>query len=99
MKTIILNFTLIVIAAIPSISQENCELKNKAFQTGEIVDYVITYNWFLVWTDVGGVRFEANNDKMFGEDVINLKATGITYTFYDWFFPVYDIYQSCGKKD
>ncbi len=99
MKTIILNFILIIIMAMPSMPQDNCEIKNKAFQTGEIVDYVITYNWFLVWTDVGGVRFEANKDKMFGEDVINLKATGITYTFYDWFFPVYDVYQSWVKPE
>ncbi|MFC2152937.1 DUF3108 domain-containing protein [Bacteroidota bacterium] len=73
---------------------KSCEIKNRAFNSGETLDYVITYNWFFVWTDVGGVRFETIEDTMFDKEVINLKATGVTYTFYDWFFQVRDIYQS-----
>ena len=84
-----------LISSVLTFSQEkNCEIKNNAFQVGEKLDYVITYNWLLVWTDVGVVRFETLKDKMFGQDVINLKATGITFPFYDWFFQVRDVYQS-----
>jgi len=71
-----------------------CEIQNNAFQTGENLAYVITYNWFFVWTDVGGVRFEVTEDKMFGQEVLNLKGTGVTFSFYDWFFQVRDVYQS-----
>lgn len=76
-----------------------CEVKNEAFKPGEILDYVITYNWFFVWTDVGGVRFEATKDTMFGKDVYNLKGTGVTFAFYDWFFQVRDVYQSWVNTD
>ena len=81
-------------------SQErDCEIQNKSFQIGEKLDYVITYNWLLVWTDVGAVRFETLSDKKFGNNVINLKATGVTFTFYDWFFQVRDVYQSWVKPE
>ena len=71
-----------------------CEIQNNAFQPGEKLTYVITYNWFLVWTDVGAVEFEVSNEKMFGQQVLNLKGTGVTFSFYDWFFQVRDVYQS-----
>lgn len=99
MKRLSLQIIFILIAVLTVKSQENCEIKNKAFKIGEKIDYVITYNWLLVWTDVGGVRFETLKDKKFGQDVINLKATGITYTFYDWFFQVRDVYQSWVKPE
>jgi hypothetical protein len=89
-------FTFILLLSSYLISAQNisCEIQNTAFKAGEKLDYVITYNWFLVWTDVGGVKFEATNDRMFDQDVINLKGTGITFSFYDWFFQVRDVYQS-----
>jgi hypothetical protein len=74
--------------------EKDCEIQNTAFKAGEKLDYVITYNWFLVWTDVGGVKFKATKDRIFDQDVINLKGTGITFSFYDWFFQVRDVYQS-----
>jgi len=91
--------TIILIVGLFSLNvisqQKNlCEIQNTAFKAGEKLDYVITYNWFLVWTDVGGVKFEATNDSIFDQDVINLKGTGITFSFYDWFFQVHDVYQS-----
>ena len=99
MKKLGLTFILIIIASWTIKSQVNCEIKNDAFQIGEELDYVITYNWLLVWTDVGGVKFEAIKDYKFGQEVINLKGTGITYTFYDWFFEVRDVYQSWVKPE
>ncbi|MBU8891791.1 MAG: DUF3108 domain-containing protein [Bacteroidales bacterium] len=71
-----------------------CEIKNDAFDSGEKLAYVITYNWFFVWTDVGGVEFEATDDTIFNQEVLNLKGTGVTFSFYDWFFQVRDVYQS-----
>lgn len=79
--------------------EKDCEIKNIAFKPGEKLNYVITYNWFLVWTDVGGVEFEATKTRMFDQDVINLKGTGVTFSFYDWFFQVRDVYQSWVRPD
>lgn len=71
-----------------------CEIQNNSFESGEKLAYVITYNWFLVWTDVGGVEFEATQDTIFNKEALNLKGTGVTFSFYDWFFQVRDVYQS-----
>lgn len=76
-----------------------CEIKNNAFIPGEKLTYVITYNWFFVWTDVGGVEFEVSEDTMFNQDVLNLKGTGVTFPFYNWFFQVRDVYQSWVNPD
>lgn len=96
-------YIILVILVLGSMSlqaqEKDCEIKNGAFKSGEKLRYVITYNWFLVWTDVGGVEFEATNSRMFGQDVINLKGTGITFSFYDWFFQVRDVYQSWVRPD
>ena len=99
MKRIIAVFVFVIIALTVKSQTHPCEIRNTAFKSGEKLDYVITYNWFLVWTDVGGVRFEVSDDKMFGQDVYNLKGTGVTFSFYDWFFQVRDVYQSWVKKD
>lgn len=94
MQKYILSIVLLVSSLLLSAQNEHCAIQNTAFKSGEKLNYVITYNWFLVWTDVGGVKFEATDTKMFGQDVINLKGTGITFSFYDWFFQVRDVYQS-----
>ena len=83
------------------ITQSNnpCEIKNNAFIPGEKLAYVITYNWLFVWTDVGGVKFEVSEDTIFNQEVLNLKGTGVTFSFYDWFFQVRDVYQSWVNPD
>lgn len=75
-------------------TNQACGIKNTAFKSGEKLDYVITYNWAFIWTDVGGVKFEVSEDTIFDQNVLNLKGTGVTFSFYDWFFQVRDIYQS-----
>ncbi len=99
MRKVILNFVFILIATLTSKSQENCEIQNNAFIPGEKLTFVITYNWFFVWTDVGKVDFEVTEDRIFGQDVLNLKGTGVTFPFYDWFFQVRDVYQSWVRPD
>ncbi|MCG8412312.1 MAG: DUF3108 domain-containing protein [Bacteroidales bacterium] len=80
-------------------AQDNCEIHNNAFGDGEKLNYVITYNWFFVWTDVGGVEFETSKTRMFDQEVLNLKGTGVTFSFYNWFFQVHDVYQSWVRPD
>ncbi|MGE0078869.1 MAG: DUF3108 domain-containing protein [Bacteroidales bacterium] len=71
-----------------------CGVVNNAFVVGEKVVYEMSYTWLFVWTDVGQVEFTVSADKRFGKDLLHLKATGKSYTFYDWFFKVRDLYES-----
>jgi hypothetical protein len=89
--TILLIISTLLIYAQDSSS---CKTYNTAFKAGEKLEYVITYNWAFIWTDVGGFDLEVSEDTIFGQDVYNLKGTGVTFSFYDWFFQVRDVYQS-----
>lgn len=76
------------------LGQSKCIDKELSFQSGEEINYVITYNWFLVWTDVGKVKFEVRDTTMHDKELYRLIGTGTTFSFYEWFFQVYDVYQS-----
>lgn len=66
----------------------------KNFQAGEKIKYVMTYNWFLVWTDVGEVTFEVKDSEINNRNAYHLIGKGKSYPFYDWFYEVRDIYES-----
>lgn len=80
----------------PVFSQDGgkCSTNKQVFKAGEKVKYIMTYNWFLVWTDVGEVTFKVLEDQIFNQKAYKLKGFGKTYKFYDWFYQVRDIYES-----
>jgi hypothetical protein len=96
---IIIVLFFISVVSIKSQNNNSCQIQNTVFKSGEKLDYVITYNWAFIWTDVGGVKFEVIKDSIFNQDVLNLKGTGVTFSFYDWFFQVRDVYQSWVNPD
>lgn len=71
-----------------------CSGLNNVFQPGEKIKYVMTYNWFLVWTDVGEVTFEVRETEKNNQPAYHLIGKGKSYPFYDWFYEVRDIYES-----
>ncbi len=88
---------IIIILHVHQLNAQNgndCSNEMRAFQPGEKIKYVLTYNWFLVWTDVGEVTFEVKEDFTFENPTYHLKGVGKTYKFYDWFYQVRDIYES-----
>ena len=74
--------------------EPKCIPSYKNFQAGEKIKYVLTYNWFLVWTDVGEVTFEVNDAMRNNQQAYHLIGKGKTYSFYDWFYQVRDIYET-----
>lgn len=84
-----------IVFNVSHLNAQDCGVTRElSFQANEEIDYVITYNWFLVWTDVGKVKFEVEDTTMNGKNLYRLIGTGTTFPFYDWFFQVYDVYQS-----
>jgi hypothetical protein len=73
---------------------KNCIISNTSFQPGEEVTFRISYNWFILWTDVGEVRFSVMESKVSGIPCLHLLAVGSTYKSWDWFFKVRDRYES-----
>lgn len=93
-KSILLLFLLFAFLYGSTQSNNSCKIINNAFKSGETLVYEMSYTWFLVWTDVGEVKFTVNADKRFGKEYLHLKAVGRSYAFYDWFFKVRDLYES-----
>jgi hypothetical protein len=78
-----------------AIGQMNgCGMHELAFQSGEEARYRISYNWFVVWADVGEVRFSVEESRIMNIPCLHLMALGATYKSWDWFFKVRDRYES-----
>ncbi len=77
----------------------SCIPAYKNFQSGEKIKYVLTYNWFMVWTDVGEVTFEVEEKEINQRPAYHLVGKGKTYGFYDWFYEVRDIYETWVDKE
>jgi hypothetical protein len=86
---VMLLFTHTVIA-----QTKDCDLRKFSFQPGEEARYRISYNWFVLWTDVGEVWFSAKESRVMDIPCLHLLAVGATYKSWDWFFKVRDRYES-----
>lgn len=94
-KSTVLFFTLFSFFIFPLNAQESdCTANNTAFKAGENVSYIVSYNWFVFFTDVGLASFRVKNARMFGKLVLHLEATGVSTPSWDRFFMVRDLYQS-----
>ncbi len=71
-----------------------CTITNTSFTNGEELSYVISYNWFIVYTEVGMVNFSVKDEPIFGKPSLHLLGEGTTYKAWDLFFKVRDRYES-----
>ncbi len=78
---------------------KKCYIQNSTFSDGEVLSYIIAYNWFVVYTEVGLVDFHLKEDEFDGIDSYHLKAIGKTFNMWDNFFKVRDTYESWVRKD
>ena len=74
--------------------QNSCSVINTAFTNGEELSYTVSYNWFIVYTEVGQVKFSVNDESIFGKPSLHLLGEGTTYKAWDLFFKVRDRYES-----
>jgi len=71
-----------------------CRTTNTTFNSGEELTYVVSYNWFIVWADVGEIKLEVNNAEYSDKSAYHITGSGKTYKSWDWFFKVRDQYES-----
>jgi len=82
----------VLLPVITSGQDEKCNIINRASAPGESLSYIVSYNVFIFWTDVGVVNFtvsEAEKDK---HKRLYLHATGLSFPTSNWFFKVKDSY-------
>jgi hypothetical protein len=80
-------------------NNKKCTRKNLTFQYGEETSYIISYNWFVIFSEVGQVTFKIEKDKIFGTDAIHFFAEGSSYSWWDKFFKVRDRYEVWVRED
>ncbi len=71
-----------------------CSVTNTTFTDGEELSYVVSYNWFIMYTEVGEVKFNVDKESIFGKPSLHLLGEGSTYRAWDLFFKVRDRYES-----
>ena len=72
----------------------SCSINNTTFTDGEQLTYTVSYNWFIVYTEVGEVKFSVTNEPIFGKSSLHLLGEGTTFKAWDLFFKVRDRYES-----
>ncbi len=75
-------------------AQPDCRVNSLNFQPGEKLLYTVSYNWFVLWTEVGEVSVSVNHAKIGNKPCYHLLGTGSTYPGWDFFFRVRDRYES-----
>jgi hypothetical protein len=75
-------------------AQDECGISRKAFTQGEELSFNVTYNWGLVWLESAYAKFTASNGTYNGKACYHFRGEGSTYSGYDWFFKVRDVFES-----
>ena len=82
-----------------SLQAQECYMQNNTFAKGEKLSYIISYNWFVVFSEVGLVDFTVNEDRIQGKEAYHYKAEGRTFKWWDSFFKVRDSYETWVQRD
>ncbi|MEL6923409.1 MAG: DUF3108 domain-containing protein [Bacteroidota bacterium] len=79
---------------VPEAMRNTCSIENQSFQGGEEIVYKLYYNWNFVWLAAGEVVFKVND----AGNQYHVSAVGKTYSSYEWFYKVHDVYESYLNK-
>jgi hypothetical protein len=90
---------LVLLFNIDSAGKETCLPENFAFQPGEEIEYLVYYNWGMIWVNAGLVRFNVHDRVYKDRPVYHFDSYGQTHRRYDWLFRVRDRFQSFVDKE
>lgn len=83
-------FLFLILAALST----KISAQNKAIAAGEKLTYAASYNMSGVLTDIAQVTMEASEVKTSKSTLLKLKCTAATYSKWDNFFKIRDLYES-----
>lgn len=88
-------FLLLIISSFPLRAGNGfCEVRNTAFNAGEIITYKVFYNVAGAYLGAGEATFTSNVENFQNKTVYHVTGEGKTYSFYDKIFKVRDKYES-----
>jgi Protein of unknown function (DUF3108) len=71
-----------------------CGVRNKAFKSGEQINYTVYYAVAGLYVNAGTAVFSVTLERLNGRPVYHLKGVGKTNPSYDWIYKVRDLYES-----
>lgn len=71
-----------------------CGVRNTAFQSGEVINYIVFYNVIGLYVHAGDASFVSSLDRYNNKPVYHFVGTGNSNSSYDWIFKVRDRYES-----
>jgi len=71
-----------------------CGIKNRSFKNGERVVYKVYYNAGIIWAGAGTAEFTTKLEKYNNKPVYHVQGVGRTFSSYEWFYKVHDVYDS-----
>ncbi|MCB0515864.1 MAG: DUF3108 domain-containing protein [Chitinophagales bacterium] len=74
--------------------ENNCGLYKLAYDSGEFLKYKVYYNWTAFWVPAGIATFQVKNNNLENKNLLHIVSEGRSLSSYDWFFKVYDVYES-----
>lgn len=77
----------------------NCGLKNFSFKEGEQLHFKIFYNMSPLWIQAGTADFNTYSGNINGQQAYHVVGIGKSLKSYDWFFKVYDVYETYIDKE
>lgn len=86
----------LLLAVLPGLSQTK---GNTAFQAGEILTLKGSYYMSSLWADLAEIKIEVSDYNAEGRSLYSIRATGSTYSSYDAFFKIRDLYQTWVDKE
>ncbi len=99
MKFIQYLFYLLLLCTFPFSSQPQCTVYPVNFNPEEKLTYIVSYNWFVIWAEVGEVTFSVHQSSLGNQTVYHLLGLGNTYSGWDIFFKVRDRYESWADRN
>jgi hypothetical protein len=73
---------------------EFCGIRNKSFQDGEQINFIVYYTLAGVFVNGGDASFNTTLERYNAKPVYHIVGTGQTNSFFDKFFKVRDTYES-----
>ena len=94
-KTVSRILWIMVLMCLPAwVRAQDCSASNTTFKTGEEITYIISYDWFVVWTEVGEVKISITDTVYEGNPAYKYYALGETYKNWNWIFKVKDEFKT-----
>lgn len=71
-----------------------CNIRNTTTVPGEKLKYKVYYTWAGIYVPAGEAVFSNKLERYMNRPVYHVTGFGQTYKSYDWFYKVYDTYES-----